>query len=69
MRFGGWGKNSQIKQSLAQAKVAVLLVSPDFLVSRFIHEDELPPLSEVAKTEGLIIIRVPVRPSLYKHIA
>jgi internalin A len=56
----------EISNALADAKVAILLVSPDFLASKFIHENELPPLLAEAVLGGLVILWIPIHFSNYK---
>jgi formylglycine-generating enzyme required for sulfatase activity len=52
----------EIEQALERAKVALLLVSADFLASAFIRRKELPMLFEAARQGGLSILWLPIRP-------
>jgi hypothetical protein len=45
----------EIEKALSSAKVALLLVSQDFLDSRFIMEQELPFFLKAAKDKGLVL--------------
>lgn len=51
---------SQIRDALAQADAAILLVSQDFLSSEFIRSHELPTLLESVKSRRLRLFLVPV---------
>ena len=57
----------EIRAALTHAKVAVLLVTPNFLASDFIHEHELGPLLKEAGQGGVKILWIPVRESAYKR--
>jgi hypothetical protein len=57
----------EIKKALDTTKVAVLLVSANFLASDFIIDNELPPLLQAAEEEGTIILPVIIRPCAFSE--
>ena len=57
---------SEIRAALQMSRAAVLLVSADFLASDFIYEDELPPLLEVARKNGVRVLPVIVSASSFE---
>ena len=57
----------QIDAALGSARVAVLLISGDFLASDFIADNELPPLLEAADRDGCTIMPLLVQPSLFEQ--
>jgi hypothetical protein len=55
-----------ISEALAHACVAVLLVSPDFLASDFIYDEELPPLLRLWEERSITIIPILISACSYE---
>lgn len=60
---------TEIQQAMGAATVAVLLVSSDYLTSKFVTEEEVPRLLERRRREGLRIFPVIVRSCLWDQVA
>ncbi|RLJ21740.1 hypothetical protein DJ031_02300 [bacterium endosymbiont of Escarpia laminata] len=59
----------EIEDAIRQARVAVLLVSTDFLASEFILEQELPLLIDRSNSGELAIFPLIIRPCLWRETA
>lgn len=57
----------EIKKAINETKVAILLVSTDFLGSDFIATDELQPLLKAAEENGAVILIVILKPCLFEE--
>ncbi len=57
----------EIIKAIKETKVAILLISTDFLGSDFIATDEIPPLLELAEKEGAVILIVILKPCLFEE--
>src|SRR5712671_7139379 len=62
---GNWG--DEIARALSRARIAVLLISADFLASDYVAEHELPRLLEAARDDGATILPVIVSASRYER--
>lgn len=58
---------TEIKSAISSTKVAILLLSTDFLGSDFIASDELPPLLKAAEDNGAVILIVILKPCLFEE--
>ena len=61
-----WEK--EIKEAMAKASVAILLVTPDFLTSKFIRGTEVPTFLKRRDKEGMHIFPIIVRPCAWKQV-
>jgi serine/threonine protein kinase len=59
----------EISEAIAAARVAILLVSVDFLNSEFVRSEEVPRLLKRREKEGIRVLPVIVRPCLWKKVA
>jgi hypothetical protein len=59
----------EIKASLQDARVAILLVSPNFLASDFIQNSELPHLLKAAEERNLTILWILIEDCFYQTSA
>ena len=66
----GLGDNwlPEIEGAIEQARVAVLLVSNDFLMSDFVVQQEIPRLLQRRADEGLRVVPVVVRPCPWQGV-
>lgn len=59
---------TEISQAIVQAKIAVLLVTANFLNSKFILQTEVPELLRRRQTEGLIVVPVIARACAWRAV-
>jgi hypothetical protein len=55
----------EIDKAIMQSRIAILLVSPNFLASDFIMDEELPQILKNTKNGKTIIYWIAISPSLY----
>jgi len=59
---------NEIKKAIDQAEVAILLISPDFLASDYVVEQELPALLKRAKSRDTVVLPILVRPTQWTSV-
>lgn len=59
---------NKIEKAIQAASLAILLVSADFLTSKFILGEEMPRLLKKREEEGLVIFPVIIKPCPWKQV-
>jgi tetratricopeptide (TPR) repeat protein len=59
----------EITKKLNRCTVAILLVSADFLASKFCMREEVPPLLERRRRDGMLIVPILIQPCFWEGIA
>ena len=59
----------EIEKAISSARIAIVLVSADYLASKFIQERELPPLLKAAQAEDVTILSVILSPCAFEQTA
>ncbi|MGE5342492.1 MAG: tetratricopeptide repeat protein [Candidatus Omnitrophota bacterium] len=59
----------EIEKAINNAHIAVLMISAGFLTSNFIKSNEVPPILERRKNEGLIVLPLFVKPCPWKSVS
>jgi hypothetical protein len=65
---GGGDWEDDIEEAMDQAKIAILLVTANFLTSKFILEHEVRRLLERRRDEGLIVFPVIAKPCAWQSV-
>jgi hypothetical protein len=59
----------EFDRAIEQADIAILLISADFLTSRFILDREIPRMVERHEKDGLLIMPIVVRPCFWQAVS
>ncbi|HEX9732755.1 MAG TPA: FHA domain-containing protein [Thermoanaerobaculia bacterium] len=65
---GGADWEREIRSAIAQAHIAILLVSANYLTSDFIASREIPELLRRRQSEGLVVLPVIARPCAWRQV-
>ena len=67
--LAGSDLNAEIERELEAADLFLLLVSPDFIASDFVHDHELPAINQRRVKDGALVIPVVLKPCSWQYVA